>query len=175
MCNVRGMNVPAKQDNIVHWHKDMGNLVSIFTEMKLKDKVCPWIINKFDGVWVFTSGLDSGYLGAGVVVVMDSSLARHVCKVSEVPGQLLSIKLLFKNKLSVSILRLYAGASSAVWFSQADEINSLIARAVNESSFIILRGDFNEDSSHKSASFKNCFDLGLVNSLVGSPAVKMPT
>ncbi|KAG9298537.1 hypothetical protein G9A89_018896 [Geosiphon pyriformis] len=173
--NVWSMNIPAKQEDIVRWHKDMGNLVSIFTETKLKDKVCLWIINKFDDVWVFTSGLNSGYLSAGVAVVMDSSLARHVCKVFEVPGRLLSIRLLFKNKLSVSILGLYAGASLVVWFSQADEINSLIARAVNESSFVILGGDFNEDGFHKSASFKRCFDLGLVNSLVGSPAVKIPT
>ncbi|KAG9306835.1 hypothetical protein G9A89_005736 [Geosiphon pyriformis] len=105
----------------------------------------------------------------------DSSLARHVCRVSEVPGQLLSVRLLFKNKLSVSILGLYAGAFSVVRFSQTDEINSLIAKAVNESSFIILRGDFNEDGSHKSANFKRCFDLGLVNSLVGSPAAKTST
>ncbi|KAG9293192.1 hypothetical protein G9A89_010529 [Geosiphon pyriformis] len=165
-CNVRSMNISAKQEDIVYWYKDMGNLVSIFTETKLKDRVCSWIINKFDGVRVFTSGLDSGYLSAGVAVVMDSSLARHVCKVSEVPGWLLSVRLLFKNKLSVSILGLYAGASSVVWFSQADKINSLIAKAVNESSFVVLGGDFNEDGSHKSASFKKCFDLGLVNSLV---------
>ncbi|KAG9288806.1 hypothetical protein G9A89_023103 [Geosiphon pyriformis] len=133
------------------------------------------IADKFDGVRVFSSGLDFGHLGAGVAVIMDISLARHVCKVSEVPGQLLSIKLLFKSKLSVSILGLYAGASSVVQFSQAGEINSFIVKAVNKSSFIILGGDFNEDGSHKSASFKRCFDLGLVNSLVGSPAVKMPT
>ncbi|KAG9292412.1 hypothetical protein G9A89_015282 [Geosiphon pyriformis] len=174
-CNVRGMNIPAKQEDIVHWHKDMGNLVSIFTETKLKNRVRLWIANKFDGVRVFSSGLDSGYLGAGVAVVMDSSLARHVCRVSEVPGRLLSVRLLFKNKLLVSILRLYAGASSVVRFSQADEINSLIVKAVNESSFIILGGDFNENGSHKSASFKRCFDLGLVNSLVGSPAAKTST
>ncbi|KAG9297140.1 hypothetical protein G9A89_019421 [Geosiphon pyriformis] len=82
---------------------------------------------------------------------MDVSLARHVYKVSEVPGQLLSIRLLFKNKLFVSILGLYAGA------------------------FSVTRGDFNEDGSHKSTSFKKCFDLGLVNSLISSLAVKMPT
>ncbi|KAG9288373.1 hypothetical protein G9A89_021404 [Geosiphon pyriformis] len=88
---------------------------------------------------------------------------------------LLYIRLLFKNKLFVSILGLYAGASSAVWFSQANEINFLIAKTVNESSFIILGGNFNEDGSHKCASFKKSLDLGLVNSLVGSLATKMPT
>ncbi|KAG9303975.1 hypothetical protein G9A89_005885 [Geosiphon pyriformis] len=153
----------------------MGNLVSIFTESKLKGKVCPWLANKFDGVWVFTSSLDSGFLGAGVLIVMNSSLARHVFKVSEVPGQLLSVRLLFKNKLSVSILGLYAGASSSVRFSQAGNINSLIAKAVNEFSFVVLGGDFNEDGVCKSASFKKCFDLGLVNALGGSVLTKTPT
>ncbi|KAG9296721.1 hypothetical protein G9A89_001353 [Geosiphon pyriformis] len=127
---------------------DMNNLVSIFMELKLKGKV-------------FTSGLDSGFLDAGVLIVMNSSLAKHICKVSEVPGWLLFIKLLFKNKLSVSILGLYAGALSVVWFFQAGEINSLIAKAVNESFFC--------------ASFKKCLELGLVNSLIGSLVIKMPT
>ncbi|KAG9300922.1 hypothetical protein G9A89_004980 [Geosiphon pyriformis] len=175
MCNVRGMNNPAKQEDIIRWHKEMNNLVSIVTETKLKSRVRPWIVDKFDGIRVFSSDLDSSHLGVGVAVIMDISLAHHVCKISKVPGWLLSIKLLFKSKLSVSILGLYAGASLVVRFFQAGEINSLIAKTVNKSSFIILGGDFNEDGSYKSASFKKCFDLGLVNSLVGSPAAKMPT
>ncbi|KAG9292217.1 hypothetical protein G9A89_023937 [Geosiphon pyriformis] len=85
-------------------------------------------------------------------------MLKDVCKVTEVLGWLLSIKLLFKNKLSVSILGLYAGASLMVWFSQTDEVNSLIAKTVNESSFIVLGDDFNEDGLHKS-----------------SPVVKSPT
>ncbi|KAG9304409.1 hypothetical protein G9A89_019971 [Geosiphon pyriformis] len=86
---------------------------------------------------IFTSGLDSGFLGAGVLIVMNSSLVKHVCK--------------------------------------AGEINSLIAKAVNESSFVVLGGDFNEDGSHKCASFKKCFDLSLINSFGGSSFVKSPT
>ncbi|KAG9300319.1 hypothetical protein G9A89_011392 [Geosiphon pyriformis] len=143
-------------------------------ESKLKEKICPWIVNKFDGMWVFTSGLESGYLGAGVVVVMNSFLARHVCKISEVPGQLLSIKLFFKNKLSVSILGLYAGASLVAWFSQAGNINSLIAKTVNEFFFVIFGGDFNENGSHKYASFKKYLDFGLVNALDRSFCKKSP-
>ncbi|KAG9286021.1 hypothetical protein G9A89_022697 [Geosiphon pyriformis] len=169
------MNNSAKQEDIIRWHKEMNNLVSIVTETKLRGGIHPWIVDKFDGVRVFTSGLNSGHLGAGVAVIIDVSLARYVCKVSEVPGWLLSIKLLFKGKLSVSILGLYTGAFPAIQFSQTGEINSLIAKAVNESFFIVLGGDFNEDGSRKYASFRECLDLGLANSLVGSPAVKLPT
>ncbi|KAG9298573.1 hypothetical protein G9A89_004281 [Geosiphon pyriformis] len=120
-------------------------------ETKLKGRICSWIVNKFDGVRMFTSGLDSGYLGVGVVIVVNFSLVRHVCKISEVPGWLLSIKLLFKNKLLVSILGLYAGTS------------------------LVVQGDFNENSLCKSASFRKCLDLELVNSLLGSPVTKSPT
>ncbi|KAG9306294.1 hypothetical protein G9A89_018177 [Geosiphon pyriformis] len=175
MCNIRGMNNSAKQENIIRWHKEINNLVFIVTETKLRSKVWLWIADKFDGVQVFTSGLDSGHLSVDVAVIMDISLAHHMYKVSEVPGRLLSIKLLFKSKLSVLILGLYAGAFPAVWFSQAGEVNSLIAKAVNESFFIVLGGDFNEDGSCKCASFRKCLDLGLANSLVRSPAVKLPT
>ncbi|KAG9297027.1 hypothetical protein G9A89_008613 [Geosiphon pyriformis] len=45
---------------------------------------------------------------------------------------------------------------------------------VNSSTFVVLGGDFNENSSRKSASFKFCSDLDLVNSfgrhsLIGAP------
>ncbi|KAG9298505.1 hypothetical protein G9A89_016502 [Geosiphon pyriformis] len=168
ICNVKKINNPAKQNDIIHWHKEKDNLVFIFTESKLKGKVHPWIVNKFDGVWMFTSGLEFGYMGADIVVVMNSSLARHVCKISEVPGQFLSIKLLFKNKLSVSILGLYAGTFLVVRFSQAGDINSLIAKAVNKSSFVILRSDFNEDNFCivKTIDYV-LISLNLVNTVVG--------
>ncbi|KAG9304317.1 hypothetical protein G9A89_019879 [Geosiphon pyriformis] len=174
-CNVRGMNNFAKQEDIVYWHKDLCNLVFILMETKLKDKTHLWLASKFDGIRVFSSGLVSGYTGAGVMMVLDNFLAKHVSKVFEVPGHLLCIKLLFKNKLLVFILGLYAGASLTAWFSQVAEVNSLIARAVNESSFVILGGDFNEDSFQKCTSLKKCFDLGLVNSLERSSSVKLPT
>ncbi|KAG9302483.1 hypothetical protein G9A89_006447 [Geosiphon pyriformis] len=147
----------------------------IALEALLKGKVCPWIATRFDDVRVFTLDQDSGNLGSGVAIVVNNSLARHVYKVSEVPGRLLSIKLLFKNKLLVSILGLYAGASLAAHFSQASEVNFLIARAVNEFSFVVLGGDFNEDGFHKCASFKKCLDLGMVNSLAGNSLAKNPT
>ncbi|KAG9285356.1 hypothetical protein G9A89_010831 [Geosiphon pyriformis] len=70
---------------------------------------------------------------------------------------------------------IYAGASLAVWFFQAGEINSMISKAVNESSFIVLGGDFNENGFHKCTSFKRCLDLGLVNFLNRSSYVKIPT
>ncbi|KAG9295046.1 hypothetical protein G9A89_017840 [Geosiphon pyriformis] len=161
--------------DIICWHKDISNLVFIVTETKLRGMVRPWITDKFDGVCVFTSGLNSGHMGSGIAIIMDSSLAKHVCKISEIPGWLLSLRLLFGNKLSVSILGLYAGASLVVQFSQVSDINSLVAKAVNETSFVILGGDFNKDESHKCASFRKCFDLGLVNSLSGSAFVKSPT
>ncbi|KAG9306143.1 hypothetical protein G9A89_016047 [Geosiphon pyriformis] len=118
----------------------MDNFIFIFTESKLKGKVHSWLTNKFDSVQVFTTGLNSGHLSAGVVIIMNSFLARHVCKVSE-----------------------------------AGKINLLIVKTVNESSFIVLCGDFNEDGSKKCTSFKKCVNLGLVNSLAGCPEAKMPT
>ncbi|KAG9292755.1 hypothetical protein G9A89_001285 [Geosiphon pyriformis] len=169
------MNNLAKQDDIIRWHSEMGSLISIVTETKLKGRIYSWIMNKFKGVWIFTLGLDNSHLGVGVAIIMNNSLAQHVSKVSEVPGRLLSIRLLFKNKLSVSILGLYAGIFLLVWFFQADNINSIIAKAVNKTSFVILGGDFNENRSHRCVNFRKCFELGLVNFLGGSFFVKLPT
>ncbi|KAG9293622.1 hypothetical protein G9A89_005625 [Geosiphon pyriformis] len=173
--NVREMNNSAKQEDIIHWHRDRNNLVLIVTETKLKDKVRSWIASKFDGVWVFISGLNSGHLGSGVAIIINNSLAKHMCKVSEVLGHLISVKLLFRNKFLVSILGLYAGASALVHFSQANDVNALVASVVNESSFVVLGGNFNEDGLHRSTSFRKCGSLGLVNSFVSSPFVKVLT
>ncbi|KAG9302304.1 hypothetical protein G9A89_008795 [Geosiphon pyriformis] len=120
--------------DIIHWHRDSENLVSIVTETKLR---------------------------SSLAIIMNAFLACHVCKVSKVPDQLLSINLLFKNKLFVSILELYAGAFLAVHFFQAGNINSLIAKTVNELFFVILGGNFNENGSCKCVSFKKCLNLGL--------------
>ncbi|KAG9300374.1 hypothetical protein G9A89_009998 [Geosiphon pyriformis] len=122
-----------------------------------------------------SAGLGSLYLGAGVVVIMNFSLVKHVYKVFEMSSQLLSIRLLFKNKLSVFVLELYAGALSAARFSQTGEINFLIAKAANRSSFVILGGNFNENSLKRNASFKKCVSLELVNSLVDSLVMKSLT
>ncbi|KAG9304895.1 hypothetical protein G9A89_010757 [Geosiphon pyriformis] len=131
--------------------------------------------NMLKGLAVLVLNLNSGHMGSGVAIIMDLSLVKHVCKVLKMSSWLLLVKLLFRNRLSVSILGLYVGASLTVYFFQADKINFLIAKAVNESSFIILGGDFNKDRSHKCASFKKCFDLDLVNSLGGSSLDKLPT
>ncbi|KAG9304655.1 hypothetical protein G9A89_020219 [Geosiphon pyriformis] len=156
MCNIWGINVPAKQANIVYWHVSSGNMVSFVTETKLKSFAGPWIKDKFDGVQIFTSGLDVGYFSAGVAVIMNNFLARHVSKIEEISGRVVS--------LSITVLGLYVSAFSGTYFGQASEINFFIAKAVNTSTFIVLGGDFNESRSGRSASFKFCLGLSLCNS-----------
>ncbi|KAG9302125.1 hypothetical protein G9A89_020559 [Geosiphon pyriformis] len=123
--------------------------------------------DKFDGMQIFSSGLDKGFMGAGVAIVMNISLVHHVSKMEEIPGRVISVRLLFKGKLSVTVLGLYAGVSSGARFGQTSEVNSLIAKTVNSSNFVILDGDFNENGSGRSASFKFCLSLGLVNLFIG--------
>ncbi|KAG9300762.1 hypothetical protein G9A89_023560 [Geosiphon pyriformis] len=125
------------------------------------------IVNKFDGVQIFSSGLDKGFHGAGVAIIMANSLACHVTKIEEVSGQVIVMCFLFKNKLLVSVIGLYAGAFSGTCFGQTFEVNSVIAKAVNSSCFVVLGGNFNENGSGRSASFKFCLELGLVNSFAG--------
>ncbi|KAG9284355.1 hypothetical protein G9A89_023612 [Geosiphon pyriformis] len=160
-CNMKSINNPAKQKDIVQWHKNAGNMISVVTETKLKRKVRPWIMNKFDGVRVFTSGLEFSYLGTGVAIIMDVSLAKHVCKISEVLSWLISVKLLFKNKLSVTVLGLYAGATLEKRLAHSHVVNLMVAEALNGSTFVVLGGDFNKNDSGCSANFKKCLDLGF--------------
>ncbi|KAG9292707.1 hypothetical protein G9A89_008295 [Geosiphon pyriformis] len=166
-CNIRDINVPAKQTDIVYCHVSSGNMVFFVAETKLKSSSGSWIRDKFDGIQIFTSELDIGYLGAGVVVIINNSLAHYVSRIEEIPGHLISIWLLFKGKLSVTILGLYAGASPGTRFAQAPVVNFLIVKTVNSSTFVFLGGNFNENSSGKSASFKFYLGLGLINSFAG--------
>ncbi|KAG9306459.1 hypothetical protein G9A89_003569 [Geosiphon pyriformis] len=117
-CNVRGINIPAKQEDIVRWHKKSAN--------------------KFDEVRIFLTGLDKGFLGAGVAIIMNNNLAHYVCKIEKIPGWIILVQLLFKGKLLVSILSLYASVSTGAKFSQVLEINAFIAKAVNSSTFLVV-------------------------------------
>ncbi|KAG9297095.1 hypothetical protein G9A89_019376 [Geosiphon pyriformis] len=119
--------------------------------------------NKFDGMKIFSSGLDKRFLGAGMAIIMNNFLTRHVSKIEEILGHLTSVQLLFKGKLSVIILGLYAGVFAETRFGQACKINFLIVKAVNSFMFVVLSSNFNENRSRKSASFKFCSDLELVN------------
>ncbi|KAG9294300.1 hypothetical protein G9A89_021659 [Geosiphon pyriformis] len=48
----------------------------------------------------------------------------------------------------------------------SSKINFFIAKAVNSCTFAVVGGDFNENSTKKSASFKFCIDLGLASAVV---------
>ncbi|KAG9305849.1 hypothetical protein G9A89_006260 [Geosiphon pyriformis] len=96
-------------------------------------------------------------------------------KIEEIPDRIISVHLLFKNKLSVTLLGLYAGVSAKTHFFQASSINSLSSKTVNTSSFVVFGSDFNEDGFKRCASFKKCLKLGLVNSLIGFSLSKSST
>ncbi|KAG9289200.1 hypothetical protein G9A89_022509 [Geosiphon pyriformis] len=149
-CNIWNINVPAKQVDVVYWHISSENMVSFVTETKLR------------------------YLGAGVAVVINNSLAYYISKIKVVPGWVILVQLLFKSKILVFVLGLYTGASADIRFGQASKVNSIIAKAVNTSTFVVLGGNFNEYGSGKSASFKFCSNLGLVNSFNGYHLIKAP-
>ncbi|KAG9298653.1 hypothetical protein G9A89_012721 [Geosiphon pyriformis] len=105
-----------------------------------------------------------GFFGAEVVIIMNNSLAHHVSKMEKIPGRVILVWLLFKGKLSVMVLGVYAGVSSETRFKQTLAVNFFIAKAVNSSTFVVLGGDFNESRFGKSASFRFCLNLDLVNS-----------
>ncbi|KAG9298837.1 hypothetical protein G9A89_015858 [Geosiphon pyriformis] len=163
-CNVKGIN-----------HMVLNNDISIVTETKLRSSIKSWIVNKFPGIRVFTSGLDAGFLSMGVALIMNENLAKHVSKISEILDRLLMVHLLFKNKQSVSVLCLYVKTSLNKHIIQAGLVNFFIVRACNKSTFVILSGNFNEDKNKCSSSFSKCVDLGLVNTLVNSSYIKTST
>ncbi|KAG9288977.1 hypothetical protein G9A89_015526 [Geosiphon pyriformis] len=128
MCNVRSINISAKQKNIVHWHMESENMVSIITEMKLK----------FDDVRIFSSGLNKEFLGAEIAIVMNNFLACHVSKVEEI-----------SDKLSVTVLGLYVGVFSETRFETINYIfvSDSLSSAVAGQNVVSVSNYFN--TNHK--------------------------
>ncbi|KAG9306155.1 hypothetical protein G9A89_016059 [Geosiphon pyriformis] len=155
--NVQSINVPTKQEDVVYWHKESENVVSIITETKLR---------------IFLTGLNKGFLGVRVAIIIDNNLACYICKIKKIPDRVILVWLLFKGKLLVSILGLYASASAGARFSQALKISAFIAKTVNSSTFLVIGGNFNESGSRRSTCFRFCSDLGLVNSFSRSSLIK---
>ncbi|KAG9298001.1 hypothetical protein G9A89_018829 [Geosiphon pyriformis] len=112
-------------------------------------------MRKFDGVHIFTSGLNNRFFGAGIAIV------------EEISGHVILVHLLFKSKVSVLIIGLYTCASFGDQFKQIPGINFFIGQVVNSSNFIVLGSNFNKNKSMKSASFEFCLGLGLINSFGG--------
>ncbi|KAG9293876.1 hypothetical protein G9A89_019214 [Geosiphon pyriformis] len=171
-------------DDIVHNSSSSFSKVLIFKVSGLESKMVAFevsiglVLERLDCLYsgtVFTSGLESGYLGAGVAIIMDASLAKHICKVSEMSGQLISVKLLFKNKLSLIVLGLYTDAILEKRLAHSHVINSIMAEVLNGSIFIVLSDDFNKNDSGCNASFKKCLDLSLFNSLYGFSLHRLST
>ncbi|KAG9289757.1 hypothetical protein G9A89_014492 [Geosiphon pyriformis] len=175
MCNVRSINVSAKQEDVVCWHKDSGNIILVIMETKLRPNIMHWIMNRFNGVQIFTSGLDISFFDTGVAIIMDNFLVCHVFKVEEISSCVVSVHFLFKDKTSVLIVSLYAGASSGVRFSLVSEVNFFIVWMVNSSTFVVLGGDFNKNRFRKSTSFGFCSNLSLVNFFGGHFLASAPT
>ncbi|KAG9286815.1 hypothetical protein G9A89_012365 [Geosiphon pyriformis] len=149
--------------------------VSISSILGKLDLLCVNTGFLFADVQVFITGLDVGFCGVEVAVIMDNSLARHVSKVKKISGHLISVCFLFRNKLLVTILDLYADVSASMHFGQAANINSMVSRAVNSSSFVVLGSNFNENKSKKNASFRFCLDLSLVNTFNRHALANAPT
>ncbi|KAG9301757.1 hypothetical protein G9A89_003304 [Geosiphon pyriformis] len=106
---------------------------------------------------------------------MANSLACYVTRIEEISGHVVVVHFLFKNKLLVSVVGLYTGASSGTRFGQVSKMNSVIAKAVNSSCFVILGGNFNENRFGRSTSFKFCLGLDLVNLFAGHSLVSTST
>ncbi|KAG9284521.1 hypothetical protein G9A89_014125 [Geosiphon pyriformis] len=103
------------------------------------------------------------FFGTEVMIILNNFFTCYVVKIEKVSGHFISVQLLFKDKLLVTILGLYAGAFAEAKFGQFSVINFFIVKTVNSSIFVVLGEDFNKDGSRKSASFKFCLGLGLVN------------
>ncbi|KAG9291638.1 hypothetical protein G9A89_022057 [Geosiphon pyriformis] len=145
------------KENVVYWYMSLDNMVSVVIKIKLQSSVKSWISNKFENICIFIFGLKKSFLGAEVAIIMNNSLAHYVSKMEEISGQVISVQLLFKGKLSVMVLSLYAGALFDARFGLASEVNFFIAKTVNSSTFVVLS---NTDSA-KWVKFRECYVVKL--------------
>ncbi|KAG9301143.1 hypothetical protein G9A89_012526 [Geosiphon pyriformis] len=128
------------------------SLVDLMSQISELTKRLNLLIQEEDTV--MRVGLDEATSNETATIV-DFSASLHVVKLEKMLEGLSKSVLSLSAHFDMSILGLYTGASVAVWFSQANVINSLITRAVNESSFVVFGGDFNKDGTCRCATLNN--------------------
>ena len=104
--NIKGINTIVKQDNLKTICKD--NLMDIVgvSETKLRRKENAFCMNKHKLYQAYWSS-DPEQLNAGVGLIINKMLAKHIIRIEKYQGHIIFIDLYFKKKKAEGYISIY--------------------------------------------------------------------
>src|SRR5947209_6809246 len=146
--NVKGMNNPAKFDDIMEWTIENNfDLIALF-ETKINQTNAFFKFQKYQknykSLWTLN---DSATKGTGVnLIIKKNTIGKHIYKNNILKGRAINIRLKLKGKIDISISGIYGPADHSDKKNKDQTLNFIrqnILTSPNKHN-IVLR-DFNED------------------------------
>ena len=110
-CNTRGMNNPAKQEDIIIWHIQKQHTITCISETRLNETTAKWLKNKNKEVTILHTTNSDDTNGSRAGIIINRTLLPHIHQIKEQSGRCLTIILKFKNKVSIAISSIYDKAN----------------------------------------------------------------
>ena len=111
ICNVRGMNQPAKQQDIIEWHNFQQHTITCISETRLNQQSATFLKNQNSQTTFIHTSDPQDINGSGTGIIINRNLAPHIHSINEVPGRCITIQLKFKHKTDVTISSIYGKAN----------------------------------------------------------------
>ena len=142
-CNVRGMNYPAKQQDIFTWHNTQQHTITCISETRLNQQSARFLKHQ-NPQTIFIHTLDpQDTNGSGTGIIINRNLAPHIHSINEVPGRCITIQLKFKAKVNVTISSIYGKANRDKKIAR--DITKHLHKHYQHITHSVIAGDFNEN------------------------------
>src|SRR4051812_47397928 len=110
-CNTRGMNNPAKQEDIIKWHIQKQHTITCISETRLNETTAKWLKNQNKEVTILHTTNPDDINGSGAGIIINRTLLSHIHHIKKLPGRCLTIVLKFKHKVTITISSIYGKAN----------------------------------------------------------------
>src|SRR3954468_21151381 len=142
-CNVRGMNYPAKQQDILEWYNTQQHTITCISETRLNQQTATFLKYQNSQTTFIHTSDPQDINGSGTGIIINRNLTPHIHSINEVPGRCITIQLKFKYKTDVTISSIYGKANQDK--KTARDITKHLLKHHQHSKYSIITGDFNEN------------------------------
>jgi len=161
ILNVQGINKDEKFEDVIHWHLQERNDITILTETKLPTKIAEYKLKNLQKnlnniknpkkrkITAFWSHDELNPKGNGIGILLNHDMiGKHVTKHKYYKGRSIEITATFKGKRRLRIIGIYSPAGKDEENRRRkNELVNRIHNATNTTDWTIIGGDFNEDES----------------------------
>jgi exonuclease III len=139
--NIRGLKDGIKPRQITEHMEEQGIQILGLSETNLTEEEHRHVIAdhpKFRSYWA-----NGEKRGEGVGVLIERNLDRHNIKVRRYGGRIITIELLFKDKVKMGIAQIYLPSDKDRRYQVEESLKKIVQSWESSNSHIIVMGDFN--------------------------------